>query len=62
MKFKMTIEVQLEDNLWEPLDEDMKMWIENEILIGDGSLILTSNMVGDSIGIIKSVKNIQYIN
>ncbi len=41
--------------------EDEKLWLENEILVGDGNLILHSNDVGDEVGVVRSVKNIQYL-
>jgi hypothetical protein len=42
--------------------EDEKHWFENEVLVGNGTLILHSNEVGDEVGIVTSVKNIQYMN
>lgn len=60
MIVRMTIEVQVEDTFGFD-SEDEKMWFENEVLVGDGSLILHSNEIGDSVGIIKKVTNIQYI-
>lgn len=60
MKIKMTIIVELDDELYSD-SEDEKLWLENEILVGDGNLILHSNEVGDEVGIIKKVTNIQYI-
>jgi hypothetical protein len=55
----MTIIVEVDKDLF-TCDEDEMQWLENEILIGNGSLILFSNDIGDSVGIIKSVKNITY--
>jgi hypothetical protein len=60
MRIKMTIEVELDDAAYHGT-EDEKLWLENEILVGDGNLILHSNEIGDEVGVIKSVKNIQYI-
>ena len=57
----MTIELELDDSFL-PLDEDSKLWLENEIFIGDGNLILHSNEIGDTVGEIKSVKSIKYID
>lgn len=57
---KLTIEVKLEDSF--NYNEDERLWLENEILVGDGSLILHSNEIGDSLGVIKSVKNIQFLS
>ena len=59
MKLKMTIEIELEDQ-FNFTDEEEKMWFENEILIGDGSLILHSNEVGDIVGFVKKVTNLKY--
>lgn len=61
MRVKMTIELELDDSFL-PLDEDSKLWLENEIFIGDGNLILHSNEIGDAVGEIKSVKSIKYID
>lgn len=60
MKIKLTIEAELEDGYG--IEEEEKLWLENEILVGDGSLILHSNEVGDSVGVVKSVKNLQYLS
>lgn len=59
MKIKLTIEVELEEGFG--VEEDAKLWLKNEILVGNGSLILHSNEVGDSVGVVKSVKNLQYL-
>ena len=58
----MTIEVEVEDDLFGLKNEEERMWLENELLIGDGSLILHSNEIGDSVGIIKKVTNLQYLS
>jgi len=60
MKIKMTIEVEVEDGFLNFSDEDEKIWFENEVLIGDGTLMLHSNEIGDTIGVIKKVSNIKY--
>ena len=60
MKIKMTIIVELDDELYSD-SEDEKLWLENEILVGDGNLILHSNDVGDEVGVVRSVKKIQYL-
>jgi len=60
MKIRLTIEVELEEGYGD-LEEEL-LWLENEILVGDGSLILHSNEVGDSVGVVKSVKNIKYLD
>lgn len=60
MKVQMTIEVELDDDFYGN-SEDEILWLENEILIGDGNLILHSNEIGDEVGVVKSVKNIKYV-
>ena len=59
MKIKMLIEVELEDTFG--TDADELLWLKNEVLVGDGNLIMHSNDIGDTVGVIKSVKNIEYI-
>jgi len=61
MRIKMTIEVEIEDS-FNSMDEEEKMWFENEVLIGDGTLMLHSNEIGDTIGIVKKVSNVQYFS
>ena len=58
MIIRMTIDVKIEEST---MDEDEKIWMENEILLGNGSLILHSNEIGDELGEIKKVRNIQWI-
>lgn len=60
MNLKITIEVKLDDSVYGN-SEDEKLWMENEILVGDGSLSLHSNEIGDTLGEIKKVTNIQWI-
>ena len=61
MKLRITIEIELESAMcMDDLDE--RIWAENEILIGDGSLILHSNEIGDSVGVVKKVSNIVWID
>lgn len=60
MKIQMTIVVELDDDIYSN-SEDELLWLENEILVGDGNLILHSSEIGDEVGVIKSVKNIKYV-
>ena len=60
MILKLTIEVRLDDYVYANSEEEM-LWMENEILVGDGNLLLHSNEVGDTIGEVKKVSNIQWI-
>lgn len=59
MKVKLTIEVELEEGFG--TSEEELLWMEYDILVADGNLILHSNEIGDSVGVIKSVKNIQFL-
>lgn len=57
----MTIEVEVDDDLYGRTHEE-KLWLENEILVGDGNLILHNNdPIGDTVGVIKSVRNIKFL-
>jgi hypothetical protein len=58
MKIKMTIEVEIDDEAFGPYDNDNRFWMENEILVGDGSLVLHSNEIGDTVGDILRVSDI----
>ena len=60
MKIKMTIELELYDAIFGNTEEEL-LWLENEILIGDRSMLIHSNEIGDYVGEITSVKNIQYL-
>ena len=60
MKIKLTIEVDLE-GIIDVNDEDQKIWLEDTILVGDGTLKLHSEDIGDTIGTIKKVSNLQYL-
>lgn len=60
MRVKMTIEVEIEDTMIGD-DEEGKMWMEDEIFVGDGSLLLHSNEIGDTIGEVKRVTNVQWV-
>ena len=60
MKITATIEFELENTFGD--SEEELMWLENEILVGDRNLILHSNDVGDTVGIITKVRNIKYSN
>jgi hypothetical protein len=60
MRIKMTIEIEVDEDVFGCTEEE-RLWMENEVLIGNGTLILHSNEIGDEVGIVKSVKNIQYL-
>ena len=61
MKVEMTIEFELDDFVWGSTEDDL-LCLENEILVGNRSLIIHSNEIGDSLGEITSVKNIKITN
>jgi len=61
MILKMTIEVKLEKGM-ELKDDGERIWAENEVLVGDGTLILHSNEIGDEVGVIKKITNVRWEN
>lgn len=61
MKVKITIEVELDSGMELHHDEE-RIWAENEVFIGDGSLILHSNEIGDEVGVVKKVDKVKWIN
>lgn len=58
MRIKATIEFELEDTFG--IQEDDLIWLETEVLIADDNLILHSNDIGDTVGVIKKISNIRY--
>ena len=60
MKIKLTIEVEVDDNMIGSTQEERK-WFEDEVLSGSGDLLLHSNEIGDTIGVVKKVSDIEYI-
>jgi hypothetical protein len=60
MKIKVMLEIELDEGWFSIADEEEKLWFENEVMVGDGSLILHSNEIGDHVGVVKSVKIIEY--
>lgn len=59
MIVQVTIELKVDDS-YNLTDEESRIWFENEILVGNGSLLLYSNEIGDTVGEIKKVKNVVY--
>ena len=59
MKVKITLEIELDENLWGESEEDKK-YIEDNVFITDGSLILHTNDIGYSVGEIKAVSEIKW--
>lgn len=44
-----------------PEDEQERLWLENEIFVGDRNLIVHSNDIGDTVGWVSKVTNVQYV-
>jgi|JI9StandDraft_1071089.scaffolds.fasta_scaffold555142_1 hypothetical protein len=61
MEVQMTIVFELDDNVYGNTEDEL-LWLENEILVGNRTLILHSNEIGDSLGEITSVKNLKLTN
>ena len=62
MKIEVTILIELDDYvLNSESDKEQISYFEKEILNNYNTLFLYSNELGDSLGDIKSVKNIKYI-
>lgn len=59
MKVVMTVELVMDNNYY-PMSDEEKMMYENEIFVGDGSLLMRSNEIGDVVGVVKSVTNIKF--
>ena len=60
MKIRMTIEVELNVGM-EMRDDLERKWAEEDILIGDGNLMLHSNEIGIEVGIVTDVTDIEWI-
>lgn len=61
MILQLTIQVKIDDKVYGD-SENEKIWMENEILVGDGTLLLHSNEIGDTIGEIKKVSNVKWLS
>ena len=62
MKVRMTIELDLGNDFINYKDDEERMWIENEILIGNRELIVHSNEIGDYVGEVTKVTNLQWLD
>lgn len=62
MKVRMTIELDLGNDFINYKDDEERMWVENEILIGNRELIVHSNEIGDYIGEVTKVTNLQWLD
>ena len=61
MILQLTIQVKIDDKVYGD-SENEKLWMENEILVGDGTLLLHSNEIGDTIGEVKKVSNVKWLS
>ncbi len=60
MKIKCTIEFMLDEFILGDDAEEMELaWFKDDVLTGNGTLILLSNEIGDEIGTIHSITNIE---
>lgn len=62
MKVRLTIEIDLDKNLINFSDDEERMWVENEILVGNRELIVHSNEIGDYVGEVTSVKRLTWLD
>lgn len=62
MKVRMTIELDLGNDFINYKDDEERMWVENEILIGNRELIVHSNEIGDYVGEVTKVTNLQWLD
>ena len=62
MKVRLTIEVELDKAVYGNLDEDVKQYMERNVLIPNGTLYLQSNKMRDEVGKVIKVENIEWSN
>ena len=62
MKVRMTIELDLGNDFINYKDDEERMWVENEILIGNRELIVHSNEIGDYVGEVTKVNNLTWLD
>lgn len=60
MKVRLTVVIEINEDEYGVNDDAERMWLENEILVGDGNLVLHSNDIGDTVGVVRKVTNIQW--
>lgn len=58
---QMTIEIEVDNDIYNLKDEQERLWLENVIFVGDGNLIVHSNDIGDAVGWVSKVTNVQYV-
>ena len=61
MRIKLTIEAEIDETIFGLRSEDLELWIENEVIVGDGSCVLHSYDIGDEIAVIKKISKIEWI-
>ena len=62
MKVKVTIEVELCPMLINHENDDERMWVENEIFVGNRQITLHSNDVGDFIGEVTKLGKLTWLD
>lgn len=61
MKIRFEIEVELDSGYILHSDNEERMFFEDEVLVADGSLFLHSNTIGDTVGEVVKIKNLEYL-
>ena len=61
MKARLTIEIDIDKSFFGDDEQEDKLFLENKILVGNGTLELHSDEVGDVVGFITKVSNIEYL-
>lgn len=60
MILRLTIEVNIDDEAHGTSEEE-RLWLEENVLLGNGTLFLHSNEIGDTIGEVTKVSDVQWI-
>ncbi len=61
-KVKLTIIVDLDDNVYLLRNQEEVDWLFTEILSDRGTLILHSNDIGDTVGPVSKVENVHFVD
>ena len=59
MKLKLTLEINLDKNVWGTTKEETE-WLKKEVLNLKEGLSLHSNLIGDSVGKITKVSDVTF--
>jgi len=59
MKLKLTLEINLDKNVWGTTEEETE-WLKKEVLNLKEGLSLHSNLIGDSVGEITKVSDVTF--